>query len=213
MSGEESNKYILVLDDSRTIRSSLKKILREHFTVTEAEDGEDGWTKLLLNPDISLVITDIMMPNLDGYGFICRIRGNESDYYKKLPIIVVTGAEDDITRERSHACGANNFIVKPVESFDLIERVNFHTEVKLSGELVDGAQMAKFGVNIESAEIAAPDLTTALNLLSSGDTGAIKPYANDLAIQVIPLLEYCNTTLQLELDSEIATFKEKMQAM
>ena len=209
----EQEKHILVVDDSKTVRASLKKTLQDHYKVTEAVDGEDGWEKLQQNSDVLLVITDIMMPNLDGYGLICRIRGSDSLVNKKLPIIVVTSAEDDLTRERAHACGANNFIVKPVESSDLLERVNFHTEANLRGQLVDGDQMAKYDTNIENAVISAPDLSAALQLLNNGESGAVKPYAGDLAVQMIPLLEYFNATLQLELDEEINSYKDKLQAM
>ena len=92
---------ILIGDDSRTVRVSLSRLLRDQYEIIEGVDGEDGWEKLQENPGIKLVITDIMMPKLDGYGFICRIRGADSELVQKIPIIVVTSAEDELSRERA----------------------------------------------------------------------------------------------------------------
>jgi CheY-like chemotaxis protein len=204
---------ILIVDDSRTVRAGLSKVLSPKFLIIEAEDGEDGWRKLQANDSIKLVITDIMMPQLDGYGLICRIRGADKDRLQKLPIIVVTSAEDKISRERAHACGANNFIVKPAKPSDLIERVNFHTEEHLNGEPVTAPQMEFCESDIESAVIETPDIDTALEMLQTGETGTIAPYAIDLALKVIPLLEYCNEQFQIAAVDEILELKKKLQSV
>ena len=191
----------------------MSKVLSSKFFVIEAEDGEDGWEKLQVNGAIKLVITDIMMPQLDGYGLICRIRGAGKEWLQKLPIIVVTSAEDKISRERAHACGANNFIVKPAKPSDLIERVNFHTEEHLNGEPVTAPQMALYESEIESAVIETPDIDTALEILENGETGSIAPYAIDLALKVIPLLEYCNEKFEIAAEEDILALKKKLQAV
>ena len=204
---------ILVVDDSRTIRAGLSRVLAPNFSVIEAEDGEDGWRKLQGNGYIKLVITDIMMPKLDGYGLICRIRGSDNEQLQKIPIIVVTSAEDELSRERAHACGANNFIVKPAKPTDLIERVNFHTEKHLNGEPVVAPQMAFYESDIETAVIETPDVDFALAKLKKGETGPIAPYAIDLALEVIPLLEYCNDKFDINIENEIRSLKKKLQAI
>lgn len=204
---------ILVVDDSRTVRAGLSRVLTPKFSVIEAEDGEDGWRKLQANGYIKLVITDIMMPKLDGYGLICRIRGADNEQLQKLPIIVVTSAEDELSRERAHACGANNFIVKPAKSTDLIDRVNFHTEEHLNGEPVVAPQMAFYKSEIETAIIEIPDIDSALAKLKQGETGPIAPYAIDLALEVIPLLEYCNNKFDINIENEIRSLRKKLQAL
>lgn len=206
-------KLILIVDDSRTVRASLSKTLNNNFDIITAEDGEEGWQKLLDNPYIDLVISDIMMPKLDGYGLICRIRGSDSQTINKIPIIVVTSAEDDLTRERAHACGANNFIVKPVTPSDLLERVNFHTEAGLAGGQKVSPQMSQYEKAIEHAVIEAPDVDSALKQLSDEPDKSLEPYAVDLALQVIPLLEYCNKKYQLIADDEINSLKQKLKAI
>jgi CheY-like chemotaxis protein len=204
---------ILIVDDSRTVRAGLSKVLSPKFSIIEAEDGEDGWNKLQGNGSIKLVITDIMMPQLDGYGLICRIRGADQEQLQNLPIIVVTSAEDELSRERAHACGANNFIVKPAKPSDLIERVNFHTEEHLNGEPLTAPQMADYESEIESAVIETPDLDTALDMLKSGEMGSIAPYAVDLALDVMPLLEYCNKEFEINVEEHILALKEKLQSI
>ena len=59
---------ILVVDDSRMVRATIVKHIRGRFEVREEADGEAGWQTLLVDPDIELVLTDIGMPRLDGYG-------------------------------------------------------------------------------------------------------------------------------------------------
>lgn len=204
---------ILIVDDSRTIRAGLSKVLSKDFTIVEANDGEEGWEQLQANDSIKLVITDIMMPQLDGYGLICRIRGADTDRLKKLPIIVVTSAEDEVSRERAHACGANNFIVKPAKPKDLLERVYFHTEAYLSGEPATAPQMAQYQSEIETAVIETPDIESALASLDSGETGSLAPYAVDLALKVIPLLEYCNETFDMAAEAELMALKTKLQSI
>ncbi|MFT3736537.1 MAG: response regulator [Rhodocyclaceae bacterium] len=67
---------ILIVDDSRMVRASLIKQIRDKFDVREEVDGEAGWQSLLLDPTIEVVISDIGMPRLDGFGLLQRIRGS-----------------------------------------------------------------------------------------------------------------------------------------
>lgn len=209
----ESKSTILIVDDSRTVRAGLSKVLSRQFSVIEAVDGEDGWDKLRENHDIQLVVTDIMMPKLDGYGLICRIRGADPDHLKKIPIIVVTSAEDEISRERAHACGANNFIVKPAKASDLLERVNFHTEANLNNSNIVAPDMAQYEDRIESAIIEAPDIEEALDMLLSEEAAALLPYAAELAVKVLPLLEYCNKTFELSVEDELDAIKSQLKSI
>jgi len=207
----DSPTTILIVDDSRTVRAGLSKILSKQFSIVQAVDGEDGWNKLKDDANIRLVVTDIMMPKLDGYGLICRIRGADAEHLKNIPIIVVTSAEDEISRERAHACGANNFIVKPAKETDLLERVNFHTESFLSSPIT-APDMAQYEDRIESAIIEAPTIEEALDMLISEEPAALFPYASELALKVLPLLEFCNDTLELDVENEIEAIKQKLSS-
>lgn len=211
MSDSAKRSTVMIADDSRTVRAALNLILRANYDVIQAEDGEDCWQKLMENPGVSMLITDIMMPKLDGYGLICRIRASESEAIRDLPIVVITSAEDAITRERAHACGANDFIVKPVESSDLLERANFHTEAKLGRAGSPPPQKIENFDEIETTVIEAPSIDTALEIIRGAKTGSVDPYAIDLCIEVMPLLEYCDTKFGLGLFDEIEKIKSKLQ--
>lgn len=210
MSENVQKTRVMIVDDSRTVRAALNMILRTNYDVIQAEDGEDSWEKLTTNPDISMIITDIMMPKLDGYGLICRIRASSNAVIRDLPIVVITSAEDDITRERAHACGANDFIVKPVESSDLLERVNFHTESNLGKGTTPPKKIQQFE-EVVDVVIESPDINSALEIIRGAKVGSIDPYAMELCREVIPLLEYCDSKFGLGMADEIKTIKSKLK--
>ena len=120
---------VLVTDDSRVMRKAISKILQDDAELIEAENGEQGWNKLLGNDDIQVLITDIEMPVLDGYQLICRIRAHNDPRINNVPIITITGAEDEETKTRAFACGATDFIVKPLDKMQLQARVQAHAKL------------------------------------------------------------------------------------
>lgn len=105
---------VLVVDDSAVIRQAISKMLKVDFEVAVAADGEAGWDVLSQTPDVAVLITDIEMPKLDGYAFICRVRASDDPHIRDLPVIVITGADDEETKARAFACGATDFITKPL---------------------------------------------------------------------------------------------------
>ena len=136
----KSNKpCVLVIDDSRIIRVSLTRILKKEFEIIEASDGEEGWQALVKNPSIQVVVTDADMPVLDGYELITRIRQSDQPQLSNIPVIMITGAEDDHIREKALKTGATDFIVKPPDKTQLLARVRANakadtTSRKLSEE-------------------------------------------------------------------------------
>lgn len=106
-------KVILIADDSPTIRKFVAFSLTMHgFEVIPACDGMEAMEKLPANK-IDLVITDLNMPNMDGFELIRTIRGNEE--YKDIPIIILSSlsASEDI--EKGMGYGANSYLVKPFD--------------------------------------------------------------------------------------------------
>ncbi|HRP26056.1 response regulator [Thauera sp.] len=111
---------ILVVDDSRMVRASIVKLIRGRFEVREEPDGEAGWEALLVDPAIDLVLTDIGMPRLDGYGLLERIRASRVSRVRDLPVVIISGDEDESARERALALGANGFVAKGAGSVELL---------------------------------------------------------------------------------------------
>lgn len=203
------NTNVMIVDDSRTVRASLKMTIRSDYEVIEAEDGEQAWEKLLAGPAVRMIITDIMMPKLDGYGLICRIRASDNPAIRNLPIVVITSSDDEITRERAHACGANDFIIKPVESSDLLERINFHTEAKLGKAVTPPKSLHQFG-EVETVVMESPDVNSALEIIRGTRSGSIDPFAMELCREIMPLLEYCNKKFGLNLSTELENINQKL---
>ena len=80
---------VLVVDDSAVIRKAISRVLDSDYDLLEANDGEAGWETLKQNGDLGVVISDVQMPKLDGYGMICRIRADadpkvKADFYAAM---------------------------------------------------------------------------------------------------------------------------------
>ena len=123
----DTRPTVLLVDDSRVMRKAMSKILGDEFELIEAEDGEVGWEKLTSHPEIEVVISDIEMPELDGYGFLDRVRNFEDIRIREIPIIIITGAEDEETRLASLEMGATDFIIKPFDRAQLLARTRAQT--------------------------------------------------------------------------------------
>lgn len=109
---------ILAIDDSRTIRTMLQKAMTEAgFECDLADDGAQGVARFQAAPP-DLVITDINMPNLDGYGVINTIRGGE--VHPRVPILVLTTESSPHLKARAREAGATGWIVKPFDDGDLV---------------------------------------------------------------------------------------------
>jgi len=128
MTGQKAR--ILVVDDAQVMRRAAEKMLESDYQVILAADGEAGWDILQNEPAIDLLLTDIMMPRLDGYGLICRVRADSNPRLRNLPIVTMTGAEDDETRIRAYACGSTDFLVKPFDRKLLTSRVHAYLRQK-----------------------------------------------------------------------------------
>lgn len=120
---KEVRPKVLIVDDSRMVRASIVRNLKDRFLVREETDGEAGWEALVIDPEIQIVITDIGMPRLDGYGLLERIRGSRLTRVHDLPVVVISGEEDDESREKAYKLGANDFITKGIGATELVARL------------------------------------------------------------------------------------------
>jgi two-component system chemotaxis response regulator CheY len=114
-------KTILTVDDSRTMRDMLNLALSEAgYRVVAAVDGAHGLDVLRAeNPDI--IITDINMPRLDGFGFIESVRSDLT--YRSIPILVLTTENAPEKKDRARRAGATGWIVKPFNAEKLVSAV------------------------------------------------------------------------------------------
>ena len=112
-------KRILVVDDDvRNVFALTNALEVRGMEVLFAENGRDGLNLLHANPDVDLVLMDVMMPEMDGYETTQAIR--EDARFTSLPIIALTAKAMKGDRERSIASGASDYITKPVETDQLL---------------------------------------------------------------------------------------------
>jgi CheY-like chemotaxis protein len=225
---KESKPWVLVVDDSRVVRKTILKILGRDFHIVEAEDGMAGWRSIAQNSRIEAIISDIQMPELDGYHLICKIRAADDPALRELPVIVITSAEDETTRERAYACGASDFILKPFNAGQLVECVRTQLDGRRGREAeLTSAEKHKApavlapeiesvvvtDAPIETADDAIERIESGLRALRELSTTALPQRALASLIRFLPFLKQCNTQFNLGLDSQIAAIQARLAAM
>jgi diguanylate cyclase (GGDEF)-like protein len=126
----ENKINILVVDDSITIRRTIIKHLDGEYVTHEAENGEEAWKLIESNKSISLIFADMHMPVMNGMLLLKKIRSSECERIASLPVIIVTGYENtEAAKRASHNIGATDFICKPFDSFDILNKVGSYTKL------------------------------------------------------------------------------------
>jgi CheY-like chemotaxis protein len=119
---------LLVDDDIRNIFALTGLLERNQMRVLSAENGASALTTLAAHPEIEVVLMDIMMPIMDGYETIRRIRANPEK--AALPIIAVTAKAMKGDREACIVAGANDYLAKPIDSDQLVSLLRIWTYKK-----------------------------------------------------------------------------------
>lgn len=121
---------ILIADDSRIVRAVLIKHIEGMFDFREALDGIQAWEMLLIDPSIRVVISDLTMPKLDGYGLLQRIRASKISRIRNMPVVVVSGSDELAERERAKAAGATDLITKGIGTAQLLSRLDILSKLE-----------------------------------------------------------------------------------
>ncbi|HYU27237.1 MAG TPA: response regulator, partial [Thermoanaerobaculia bacterium] len=111
-------KALIVDDDMRNIYALTSLLERHKMSVTYAESGAEGIDALLRTADVDVMLMDVMMPEMDGYEAMRRIRA--MDEYKSLPIIALTAKAMKGDREKCMEAGASDYITKPIDAQQLV---------------------------------------------------------------------------------------------
>ena len=113
---------ILVIEDEHDVRENLQEILEmEDFDVLTAENGKIG-LQMAIEHQPNLIICDVMMPELDGYGVITSLRQNPITI--KTPFIFLSAKATDEDRDKGRKLGANNYLTKPFTPRDICKAIN-----------------------------------------------------------------------------------------
>lgn len=106
-------KRILVVDDSPSARSFLVNVLQsEGYAVSAAENAREG-LQLEEETAFDLILTDINMPEMNGFEFIEQTRSKPN--YESTPILIVSSGKEDLDKRRGFEAGANLYVTKPVD--------------------------------------------------------------------------------------------------
>lgn len=134
---------ILVVDDEAESRRLLSIHLKwAGYTAVEAEDGADGWEKFL-SEEARLVITDWMMPEVDGPELVRRIRANDANGYTYIIMLTALGAKPNVVTGLE--AGADDYLTKPFESDELMARVRIGERIlKLEESLRASRQQMEY---------------------------------------------------------------------
>ena len=114
-------RKILLIDDSETILQMEQMILaKEPYELLIARDGAEGVARALESiPD--LILMDVVMPRMGGFEALRQLRGNQRT--SAVPVVMVTTKAEADSIETGYASGCNDYIVKPIDSMELIAKV------------------------------------------------------------------------------------------
>ena len=115
------HQKILVVDDERLNIKVLSDILKPSYKVMAAINGAQALKAAHSEKPPSLILLDIMMPEMDGYEVIAQLKADEQT--RDIPVIFVTAMESDEDREKGLSLGAVDFIPKPVSADTVLETV------------------------------------------------------------------------------------------
>jgi signal transduction histidine kinase len=116
----ERGARLLVVDDNADMRRYLGRLLGRHWAVEEVRDGRAALDALEQRP-FDLVLADVMMPNVDGLELLETVRGNART--RDIPVVLLSARAGESSRIEGAAAGADDYIVKPFSSRELVARV------------------------------------------------------------------------------------------
>ncbi|HST12039.1 MAG TPA: response regulator [Terriglobales bacterium] len=117
---------VLVVDDNADMRHYLVRLLSERYDVRSAPNGEAALASIRENAP-ALVLTDVMMPRLDGFGLIRELRADPDT--KTIPVIVLSARAGEESRVEGMEQGADDYLIKPFSARELLARVNTHLQM------------------------------------------------------------------------------------
>jgi DNA-binding response OmpR family regulator len=116
--GAKSHMTILIADDEKDIRNLIKINLEEGgYTTVTAQDGKEAW-EILTTKEVHLAILDVMMPVMDGFNLLRKIREHST-----VPVIFLTARAGDMDKVLGLGLGADDYLVKPFSISELMARV------------------------------------------------------------------------------------------
>ena len=117
----EKQALILLVDDDEINRYVVTKLLKDHYRIVAAESGEETF-EILAQQMPDLILLDVYMPQMDGHEVLRRLKATEA--YADIPVIFLTGDEDESTEVQGFSEGATDFLRKPLRKDVAVQRIN-----------------------------------------------------------------------------------------
>ncbi len=131
-----SGERILLVDDNVDMREYVSRLLRERFEVVTAANGEEALAAALANPP-DLILSDVMMPGLDGFGLLAELRKRPKT--KTVPVILLSARAGEESRVEGLGAGADDYLIKPFTARELLARIGAHLSMKKRRDEADDA--------------------------------------------------------------------------
>jgi signal transduction histidine kinase len=122
-----AGERILLADDNADMREYVGRLLGESFEVVAASSGEEALAAALTNPP-SLILSDVMMPGLDGFGLLTELRKRPET--RTIPVILLSARAGEESRVEGLGAGADDYLVKPFTARELLARVGAHLSMR-----------------------------------------------------------------------------------
>lgn len=180
-SGEKTHK-VLVAEDNHDMQAYIKQILGENYDVRLAINGQKALSELE-KQDFDLVVTDAMMPGMDGFTLIERMKGE--DRYRNIPVVMLTALSLEENKLKALSIGVDDYLTKPFSPPELLARVkNLITRYS-----VRMATMKE--VNIDDTSSQDPNIDRRQNLIYKSDLDWLKE------VEAVVLKEMANNDYQI----------------
>ncbi len=169
-----SRSRILIADDNADMRDYVRRLLERDYEVVSATDGDEAFALAVANPP-DLVLTDVMMPGLDGFGLLRELRAHEQT--KTLPIILLSARAGEEASVEGLEAGADDYIAKPFSARELSARVDAHLSLARMRRKADQARRmseARLGLALKAPGILSWEWNPVKDEISStGDLQTI----------------------------------------
>jgi signal transduction histidine kinase/CheY-like chemotaxis protein len=130
LTGANSRARVLLADDNADMREYVSRLLGEHVDVVAVADGQEALDTLRSDPEIDLVLSDVMMPRLDGMQLLAAIRADER--LQRVPVVLLSARAGQEAAVEALEGGADDYVIKPFTAPELIARVRSTLELARS---------------------------------------------------------------------------------
>ncbi|PZS21505.1 MAG: PAS domain S-box protein [Pseudonocardiales bacterium] len=179
--GPTAGATVLVAEDNLDLRRFVARLLEPHYRVLLAGDGRSALEQVRVDPP-DLVLTDVMMPRLDGFGLLSALRADPAT--AAIPIILLSAQAGEEATGEGLAAGADDYLVKPFSSADLLARVRSNlTLARLRSQesawrsaLISAIQDGMYVADSDGTVVEVNDAFTGIVGYTAKDLPCVPPY-------------------------------------